>query len=138
MDYAGLSLMGKQIINKHNVIVWGRYPSLNEFISANNQHRLKANKMKHESERTIIACVMAQLGKLKIQNKIFIKYDFYEPNKKRDLDNISGYFHKVFQDSLVTCGVIQNDNWHYVVGYQDNFYIDNKSPRIEVTICEVE
>lgn len=81
---------------------------------------------------------MAQLGKLKIQNKIFIKYDFYEPNKKRDLDNISGYFHKVFQDSLVACGIIQNDNWHYVVGYQDNFYIDNKSPRIEVKIVEVD
>ena len=130
--------MANKIINKHRVTVWGRFPSLNEFITANRRNIHCANNMKHQAERAIIACLRAQLGKLKIRHKVYIKYEFYEPNKKRDLDNISGYFHKVFQDALVTCGILHNDNWQWVGGYKDNFYIDARKPRIEITIYEVD
>lgn len=121
---------------KYKITVDGRFPSLNEYVEANRTHKHKGNKMRRESEQLISMYVMQQLRNVHIDNPIFIIYHFYEPNKKRDLDNISGYFHKVFQDALVYNNVIFNDNWHYITGFQDFFDIDNKHPRIEVEIIE--
>lgn len=125
---------------EYKVIIDGRFPSMNQFIEANRIGKgrwNKGNKMKQESQDTISSYIATQLHKVHIDKPVYIKYLFYEPNKKRDLDNISGYFHKVFQDALVHCGVIHNDSWHYIVGFSDDFQVDNKCPRIEVTIQEV-
>lgn len=95
--------------------------------------------MKQKDENRIIAEVLTQFKwRIRIEKPAYIAYRFYEPNKKRDLDNISGYFHKVFQDALVKCGVLANDGWCYITGFSDEFYCDNKNPRIEIEIREVE
>lgn len=120
------------------ITINGRFASLNEYIEACRTNKNKANKMKRDAQNIIIGCVLEQIGKQKIHNKVILRYAYYEPNKKRDLDNISGWFHKVFQDALVQCGTIQNDNWYHIGGYEDRFDVDNKNPRIEVTITEVE
>lgn len=131
--------MEKQQYNKsYKVTIWGRFPSLNEYIAAMNVHRLKANRMKQDSENKIILALCSWLKDVKISKKIIINYTFYEENKKRDLDNVSGFFHKVFQDSLVRAGFIENDNWNYIVGFSDTFCIDKNVPRIVVEIVEVE
>lgn len=65
-----------------------------------------------------------------------IVYHFYEPNARRDKDNISGYFHKIFQDALVQSGVIRDDGWKEICDFEDHFYVDRKNPRIEVEIYE--
>ena len=70
------------------------------------------------------------------KQRIFIEYNFFEPNSKRDKDNISGYFHKVFQDALVQAGCIPNDGWKEIRGMTDYFEIDKRNPRIEVVIEE--
>lgn len=124
------------IMAEYKVIIDGRFPSMNEFIEANRTHKQKGNKMKQESQNKISLQLMQQHKKLHINNPVRLHYEFYEPNKKRDLDNISGFFHKVFQDALVHCGIIHNDSWHYIVGFSDEFYVDNKQPRIEVVIQE--
>ena len=114
---------------------------MNEFIDANRRSKGKWNKgnqMKQRDQNLISGFIRQHMRKVHIEKPIYIKYRFFEPNKRRDLDNISGYFHKVFQDSLVHCGVIVNDNWHYIVGFSDEFFVDNKFPRIEVEIIEME
>ena len=120
----------------YTITIDGRFPSLNEYIEANRAHKQKGNKMRKESEYIISMYIMQQLRKVHIDKPVFIRYRFFEPNKKRDLDNISGYFHKVFQDSLVYNNVIHNDSWQYITGFQDIFDVDNKHPRIEVEIIE--
>jgi Holliday junction resolvase RusA-like endonuclease len=122
---------------EYKVVIEGRFPSMNEFINANRTHKQKGNKMKQQSQDDISWQLLQQYRKLHIDKPIKLHYTFYEPNKKRDLDNISGYFHKVFQDALVHCGIIMDDSWHYISGYSDTFLIDNKKPRIEVIIEEV-
>lgn len=112
---------------------------MNEFISANRSaHGICANSMKRKSQKEISAYLRQQLKTLHITKPIFIHYVYYEPNKRRDLDDISGYFHKVFQDSLVHSNVITDDGWSYVVGFSDNFHVSADNPRIEITIEEVE
>lgn len=123
---------------EYKVEIEGKFPSMNEFIQANRTHVQKGNKMKKDSQGIIAWHVKNQLKNLHIDKPVSLHYTFYEPNKKRDLDNISGYFHKVFQDALVMCGVLHNDSWYYITGYSDSFYVDNKCPRIEVIIREAD
>lgn len=125
---------------EYKVVIEGRFPSMNEFIDANRRSKgrwNKGNQMKQASQDDISWQLLQQHKKLHLDKPVYLHYTFYEPNKKRDLDNISGYFHKVFQDALVHCGVIHNDSWHYIVGFSDQFKIDNK-PRIEIIIEEME
>lgn len=115
----------------------GRLDGLNEYTSANRTNPYKGGKMKHDNENTVIWAIRSQLRGIHINNPVMLKYDFYEPNKKRDLDNISSFAHKVIQDSLVKTEVLKNDGWNEIAGYLDQFYLDRKNPRIEVTIVEV-
>ena len=63
-----------------------------------------------------------------------MSYRWYEPNKRRDLDNVSSYGRKVIQDALVEVGVLKDDSWKQITGFTDAFYVDKKNPRIEVEI----
>lgn len=123
---------------EYRVTILGRFNGLNEFINANRTNPHKGNKMKQDAQETILYQLRNQLHHLHITKPVRLKYEFWEPNKKRDLDNISGFFHKVFQDSLVKSGILVDDGWDEIKGYTDEFYCDKAHPRVEVTITEVE
>lgn len=115
----------------------GRLDGLNDYTSANRTNPYKGAKMKAEAEKTVMYSIRQQLHRLNIKAPVRLKYEFWEPNKRRDLDNISSFAHKVIQDSLVKTGVLVNDNWDYIIGYEDIFYVDKNNPRIVVTMLEV-
>lgn len=119
----------------HTIIIPGRFPSLNEFVDANRRRHGNwnaGNAMKQKDQREICKYI----PQLKFKKRIFIEYNFFEPNTRRDKDNISGYFHKVFQDALVECGAIADDDWKHIRGMADYFEVDKGNPRIEVVIEE--
>lgn len=118
------------------VVIQGDFPGLNEFIDANRRMNGKwsgGNEMKRR-DQNIIAY---QLPRWHTSRPVFLEYTFYCKNRKRDKDNISGYFHKVFQDALVQRRVLDGDGWKHIEGFSDRFYVDSKNPRIEVEIKEV-
>ena len=118
------------------VIIPGRFPSLNEFIGANRQrHGIVANNMKKRDQRKIVEHLPRGI---RFKKKVFIEYHFYEPNTKRDKDNINSYFHKIFQDALVQAGMLKDDKWEDIDGMSDFFYVDKKWPRVEVYIEEAK
>ena len=121
----------------YKLTILGRLPGLNEYTAANRTNPYKGGKMKSDAEDVVIWQIRQQLKKLHITKPVLLKYDFIEPNKKRDLDNISSFAHKVIQDSLVKTGILVNDGWKEITGYLDQFYCDSKNPRIEVIIVEV-
>lgn len=112
----------------------GKLPGLNEYIAAERRHRLKAAQMKARYEKIIQWCIRNDLGSLRITDPVFIDYHFYEPNRRRDKSNISGYARKMIEDALVKCRVLENDGWRNIAGYQDRFDVDKNRPRIEITI----
>ena len=125
----------------YHLTIEGDFPSLNDFIDANRRSKgrwNKGNQMKQRDQNIIVCYIKQQMRKIHIDCPVYLKYTYYCRNRKRDLDNISGYFHKVFQDALVHCGVLQNDSWKYIVGFSDDFFVDNKNPRIEVEIVEMK
>ena len=118
------------------IVITGWYfRGLNEFIDANRIGKgrwNKGNSMKQKDQHFI----EAQLPRWRTEKPVTINYRYFCPNKKRDLDNISGYFHKVFKDAMVCRGMIPNDNWQYITGFSDEFYVDKGNPRVEVEVKE--
>ena len=119
------------------IIIPGRFPGLNEYVDANRRKHGRwsaGNEMKQRDQKIICR----YLPKVRFKKRIFIEYNFFEPNTRRDKDNISGYFHKVFQDALVQAGCIENDGWKHIRGMTDYFEVDQGNPRIEIVIEEVK
>lgn len=116
-------------------VIYGRLPSLNDYCKVERSGYHAANNMKHHYQALISAYIKrSRLKPIKYPVKII--YRFYEQNKKRDKDNVSGIAHKFIQDALVDSGILRDDGWDYVVGFADEFYIDRKNPRIEVVLYE--
>ena len=113
----------------------GRLPSLNDYCKAERSGYHAANNMKH-SYQTLISAYIRRSRLKPIKYPVKIVYRFYEPNKRRDKDNIAGIAHKFIQDALVNDGILKDDGWDYVIGFSDEFYIDRNNPRIEVTLLE--
>lgn len=124
---------------EYRFVIKGKLPGLNEYLKAERSFSKKhscGNDMKQENQMLICNAIRTQLKRLRISSPVYIQYHFYEPDRKRDLDNIAGVAHKFIQDSLVKCGVIENDGWNNIVGFSDSFSVDRHNPRIEVTITE--
>lgn len=134
---SGFRAGGERRIMVYRFTIAGRLPGMNEFISANRTHPVKGHRMKRDSQGLVISTAACQLGKLHIRRPVRINYRFYEPNRKRDLDNIAGFAHKVVQDALVEYGILPNDSWEYIKGFTDTFALDSQNPRIEIEIEEM-
>lgn len=121
------------------ITITGKFESLNEYILACRRNPYAGSAMVNRVEKNIMKQLKDQ--KLKpLKPPIKIAYKFYETTRRRDKDNISGFFHKVFQDSLVKSGLLVDDGWKYISGYSDDFGID-KTPRVEIMIyerCKIE
>lgn len=76
------------------------------------------------------------LKKWKPNEAVFIHYHFFEPNVRRDKDNVSGYAVKLIQDSLVKARYLKNDGWSQIVNFDYTWAVDKNRPRIEVEIEE--
>lgn len=117
-----------------NFTIYGRLSGLNEYTRACRSYAVVGNRMKQENEARIIGEIQKQLeDKDRFIGKVFITFKWYEPNAKRDLDNVC-FAKKFILDALVTSGVICADSRKGVSGFVDEFFIDKDNPRIEVYI----
>ena len=114
----------------------GRLPGLNELLKAPKGNRFRANQIKREAETKIAWCILQQLRGVQIAGKVTLRYTWYEPNRRRDLDNIASG-HKYIQDALVRAGVLEGDGWRHIAGFSDSFEVDKVNPRVEVEIIKV-
>lgn len=119
------------------LVIMGTLPGLNDFIEANRRNYHAGAKLKKEAQYFVEISARKALKRWKASGPVFMHYVWFEPNKKRDKDNISGGGRKIIQDALVSAGYLKNDGWSDIIGFSDEFQVDKKAPRIEVTIEEV-
>lgn len=115
----------------------GRLEGLNEYTSANRMNPHKGGKVKRDCEERIIWAIRQQLSGVHIEKPVLIYYCFYEPNRRRDNDNILSCESKFVQDSLVKTHVLQEDNQKCIPRFYFDTFTDKDNPRIEVTITEL-
>lgn len=123
---------------EYKFIIKGRLDGLNDYTVANRTNPKKGNRMKSDNETIVMCAIRTQLKQLHIEKPVLLKFTWYEPNRKRDHDNVSSFGRKVIQDALVKCKVLHDDGWKFVTGFTDDFYCDKENPRIEVLIVEQE
>ena len=115
----------------------GRLIGLNEYTKANRTKSYLANKLKQEQEEIVILSARScRLEKVRTY-PIGLRIKWYEPNAKRDIDNIT-FAVKFILDGLVKSGYIENDSQRYVKSIEHIVDIDRELPRIEVEIKEIE
>ena len=110
--------------------------SLNEYIHECRRNPQAGARIKRIDQKAVEWNIRSQLRGIRIKRPVTMLYKWFEPNRKRDLDNVSSFGRKVIQDALVACGVLENDGWNQITGFSDEFYVDKKQPRIEVFIFE--
>ena len=121
----------------HQFFIKGRMKGLNEYITAERTNRFMAAKMKKNQEAAVVAAFRKKFPDLKIKNPILLHYEWHEPNKLRDHDNVA-FAQKFIQDALVKCGAINDDNWNGVVGFTHCFKVDKVHPGVNVVIEELD
>lgn len=114
-------------------IIHGRLSGLNEYVESCRMNKYGANSLKKKNER--IVAEWALLNKVKpIENyPVKLHITWYEPNNKRDIDNIT-FGVKFILDSLVKCQILKDDSQKYVTGIEHEVKTDKTNPRIEVEI----
>lgn len=123
-------------LQQHKFTIQGRLPNLNDYIDATRSHKMASAKMKEEAQLQVMWQIRAQLGPRVIDRPVFIQFSWYEPDRRRDRDNVASFGRKIIQDALVALGTLHDDGWDYVVGYYDEFAVDADNPRIEVVLIE--
>lgn len=117
----------------------GKLPSLNDYVLANRSYKYAGASMKKRVEKQIQESIFKAIssGEIKKVDKypVGLKITWYEPTKRRDIDNIV-FAVKFIQDALVATGVLENDSQRYISELNHTVLIDPKNPRIEVEILE--
>lgn len=109
-----------------------RLPGMNEIIAANRLNRQGGARQKREVQFDIKLVAM-NLPELKPPCDFV--FDWYEPNRKRDKDNIAAG-KKFILDALQELGKLQNDGWSDIGNFADRFFVDKENPRVEVIIYD--
>ena len=127
----------KELYNEENkvnkITIPLKLTSLNEYIKAINLNRYAGNKVKQDIQNEI----SWYIKKLPKQTKpVKIIFTWYEKDQKRDLDNVC-FAKKFILDSMVECGVLENDNRKWVTGFEDKFPSNRGEYKVEVEILEV-
>lgn len=120
------------------LVINGRLPGYNELFGAANVNRYVGNELKQQAQNAVMWHIRQQLKGVHYDNPVILHYKFFEPNRKRDKDNVEGGAHKIVQDALVKMGVLKNDGWKQIAGDTNLvFEVDKENPRVEVEIEEV-
>lgn len=132
-----MGMYGDLKMKSSKFVINGRLSSLNEYTLANRGNRYGGNSMKRKNEAIIVEAIMkAKLEKV-TEYPVKLKISWYEPNKRRDIDNIV-FATKFIQDSLVNIGVLENDSQKYITQLEHKVLVDKECPRVEVVIERVE
>lgn len=122
---------------EYSFTILGKLNNLNDYTAACRRNAYAGNKMKRRNEETVLWAIRQQLRGVHIKKTVELEFYWYEPNKRRDHDNVSSFGRKVIQDALVKAGVLKDDGWDYIDGFRDVFLLDRENPRIEVVIKEI-
>ena len=117
--------------------IQGTLPTMNEYLASEARHPQAGAKMKRDNLQIVSTYLRRDLKRWKTDKPLIIHYRFFEPNKKRDKDNIAFMVLKTVHDAMQKCGVITNDGWANIENFTFDFFVDSINPRIEVYLEEI-
>lgn len=109
-----------------------RLPGINEYQNACRRHPIQGAVMKKKWMQAVMV-YLTPVVKLSWPAQFEIIYT--EPNKKRDIDNITGFGSKVILDAFVKAGFLPDDGPSYV-NKIDSSVVYGDTPQIEIFVKE--
>lgn len=122
-------------MGKLKLVYRGRLPAMNEIIGANRRNFYMGNKLKQKTQNDIIAQFLPQKRGTEFQKKVNMRIWFYEPNQRRDEDNVKSGL-KFLLDALQEIKILKSDSPKYLHIASDEVFVDRENPRIEIEIKE--
>lgn len=116
-------------------VIDGLMKGLNDWRDAIQRSPHAGNDMARAAKRRVERLAHVQMMP-RFEKPVVVIFDWYEPNLRRDLDNVSGSARKWILDGLVAAGVLPDDNMAHVVGLQDWSHIDPLNPGVIVTLTD--
>jgi len=107
---------------KQHFVIRGRLPGLNEIIGASNRHWAQGHKLKRDNMMIVMLDILSA-GIKPVGGKVVITITCFEPNAKRDADNVKAGTCKIILDALQQMGVLQ--------GYGRKYILDVIAPQVE-------
>ena len=107
---------------------------LNTYINKERCNRYAAAKIKKDDTES---CRLSCIGKAKIINPVKVTFIWVCKDERKDPDNIA-FAKKFILDGMVTAGIIKDDGWKEIKGFEDKFEVDKDNPRVVVEIREME
>lgn len=105
---------------------------MNDLITANRRNRYAGAKLKKDTQEAILYVLRPQ-AKRSFTEKVSVQVLFYEPDKRRDEDNVLSGMKFIF-DAMQEVGIIENDNPSHLHIAHAEVFVDRKNPRIEVEV----
>jgi Holliday junction resolvase RusA-like endonuclease len=125
-------------MSKETLTVYGRLIGMNDLINAARTNRFGSAKQKKDQMAIVTAAILQdkEFRNNRFLGKVTPHTTFYEPNDRKDCDNVIGGGCKIIFDSLVENKIIIDDSRKYVSSAVCNVYTDKDNPRIEITLIE--
>lgn len=115
--------------------VQGRLAGMNELLGAASRHwAARAKLKKTEMERVCWACRQQRLRP--VSGRATVSVQCFEPNARRDADNVISGACKIVLDALQVAGILAGDGRRYIRLIQQPVEVDRQAPRVVVTIEE--
>ena len=100
---------------------WLRMAGATGAVGARHQRTSVAQSLKNSMENKIQLYV--RLSNLQPMAQAYFFFTFYEKNRQRNKDNIQALALKFFFDALQKQGILENDGWKEVVGFDPHFEV---------------
>ena len=121
-------------MKEYSFTIKGTMTGLNEYTNACRGNKFQGAMIKATEGMRVKVQARALKG-LRLK-RVELQFNWYEKNKRRDLDNIA-FAKKFVLDALQDLSVIENDGWKNIAGFSDSFFVDKNNPRVEVVLKEV-
>ena len=113
-------------------VLQGEYCTLNEYSDAERTHyRYGASIKKAETNRAALE-LKAQWDGTKPKVPVVMRISWFRKNRRTDPDNIV-FAKKFIIDGFVKAGILENDGWNQIVGFEEDWGAGN-NPRVEIEL----
>lgn len=110
----------------------GPLPGLNEFSGKKSGWAYRQAK----ANWALIISIAIKQAKLTPMQSAHIIYVWMEESKRRDPDNFTSLGRKFINDQLVKSGILPDDGWDEIIGWEDRWAVDMEKPGVHVTLIE--
>lgn len=116
------------------LVIPGQLPALNEIIQASKTHWSQYSKLKKKYSDLIEDITV--IHRTPFFRELELDITYYCRDRRKDPDNIAAG-KKFILDGLVAAGVIKDDGWKCVKGFNERWQVDKENPRVEVVLKDV-